>query len=459
MANYDLAIIGGGPGGYVAAIKAAQLGMKTVCIERDVLGGVCLNWGCIPSKSLIHNAEVLSTVNNAARYGIVTGAVTADYSVALQRSRKVVERLTKGVTGLFKKNGVAHVHGQAQLVGPHTIAVGDTRIEARNIIIATGARPRLVPGIEIDGTTVVTYREAILQDTAPSDAVIIGGGAIGVEFGFIYNSYGAKVTIVESLPRIMAKEDDEISSGLARSLRKQGIDILTDSRVTKIEKTGTGVIVHIATQDDNNLCIPADRVLISIGIMANIEDLGLASAGVEVENGFIKVDDHLRANDDGIYAIGDVTGKMPLAHVAQAQGIYAVETIAGHETYPIDYMAVPRAVYSSPQVASMGLSEREAVEKGISVKIGKFPFLANGKALALDAYEGFVKLIVDESTGELLGAHLLGHEVTELLGELSLTRLMEGTSVEIGAVINAHPTLSEAIKEAALAAEGRAVHG
>jgi dihydrolipoamide dehydrogenase len=459
MANYDLAVIGGGPGGYLAAIRAAQLGMKTVCIERDVLGGVCLNWGCIPSKSLIHNAEVLSIVNNAAKYGIVTGAVTADYSVALQRSRKVVERLTKGVSGLFKKNGVEHVQGQAQLVGPHTIAVGDTRIEATNIIIATGARPRLVPGIEIDGTTVVTYREAILQDTAPTNAVIIGGGAIGVEFGFVYNSYGAKVTIVEALPRIMAKEDDEVSSGLTRSLRKQGIDVLADSRVTEIEKTDTGVIVHIATQGDENLCIPADRVLISIGIIANIENLGLVSAGVEIENGFIKIDDQLRANGDGIYAIGDVTGKMPLAHVAQAQGIYAVETIAGHETYPIDYMAVPRAVYSSPQVASMGLSEREAAEQGIRVRVGKFPFLANGKALAQDSYEGFAKLIVDESTGELLGAHLLGHEVTELLGELSLTRLMEGTSVEIGAVINAHPTLSEAVKEAALAAEGRAVHG
>jgi dihydrolipoamide dehydrogenase len=459
MANYDIAIIGGGPGGYVAAIRAAQLGMKTVCIEREALGGVCLNWGCIPSKSLIHNAEVLNTVNNAGTYGIVTGAVTADYSVALQRSRKVVERLTKGVAGLFNKNGVEHVQGQAQIVGPHTIAVGEARIEATNIIIATGARPHLVPGIEIDGSTIVTYREAIMQDTAPIDAVIIGGGAIGVEFGFVYNSYGAKVTIVEALPRIMAKEDDEISSALSRSLRTQGIDILTDSRVTEIEKTGTGAIVHIATPDDDNLCIPADRVLISIGIIANTEDLGLESAGVEVENGFIKVDDQLRANKYGIYAIGDVTGKMPLAHVAQAQGVYVVETIAGHETYPIDYMAVPRATYSTPQVASMGLSEREAAEQGIKVKVGKFSFLANGKALAQDAHEGFAKLIVDESSGELLGAHLIGNEVTELLGELSLARLMEGTSMEIGAVINAHPTLSEAVKEAALAAEGRAVHG
>jgi dihydrolipoamide dehydrogenase len=459
MATYDLAIIGGGPGGYVAAIRAAQLGMNTVCIEREVLGGVCLNWGCIPSKSLIHNADVLNTVMTAENYGITTGAITADYSVALTRSRKVVERLTKGVAGLFKKYGVEHVHGQAQLVEPHTIAVGDTQIEAKNIIIATGARPRPVPGIEIDGETVVTYREAILQDTAPTNAVIIGGGAIGVEFGYVYNAYGANVTIVEALPRIVPKEDDDVSSALARSLRKRGIDILTESKVKQVEKTADGVIVHIETPDDDDLCVPADRVLVSIGILANTEDLGLEVAGVELENGFIKVDDQLRANDNGIYAIGDVTGKMPLAHVAQAQGVYVVETLAGEDPYPIDYMAVPRATYSSPQVASMGLSEREAAEQGYKVKVGKFFFLANGKALAQDAYEGFTKVIVDESTGELLGAHLVGHEVTELLGELSLTRLMEGTSVEIGAVINAHPTLSEAVKEAALAAEGRAVHG
>lgn len=459
MANYDLAIIGGGPGGYVAGIRAAQLGMKTVCIEREALGGVCLNWGCIPSKSLIHNADVLNTVNGAADYGIVTGRVTADYAVALQRSRKIVERLTKGVASLFKKYGVEHVEGQAKLVGPRTIAVGDERIEATNIIVATGARPRPVPGIEIDGETVVTYREAILQDTAPTNAVIIGGGAIGVEFGFVYNAYGANVTIVEALPRIVPKEDDEVSSVLERSLRKRGINILTASKVKQVEKTDSGVVVHVKTPDDDDVRIPADRVLVSIGIMANTEELGLEAAGVELENGFIKVDDQLKANGDGIYAIGDVTGKMPLAHVAQAQGVFVVETLAGEETYPIDYMAVPRATYSSPQVASMGLSEREAAEQGRNVKVGKFSFLANGKALTQDAYEGFAKVIVDESTGELLGAHLVGHEVTELLGELSLTRLMEGTSAEVGAVINAHPTLSEAVKEAALAAHGKAIHG
>ena len=354
---------------------------------------------------------------------------------------------------------MTRLEGHAELMGPHTIALGDERIEAANIIIATGARPRLAPGIEIDGETVVTYREAILQETAPRDAVIVGGGAIGLELGFVYNSYGAKVTVVEALPRILPNEDDEVSTALARSLRKQGLDVLTDSMVKRIEQTDSGVIVHIETPDDDDLCVPADRVLVSIGIVGNTEDLGLEAAGVELEAGFIKVDDELRANDDGIYAIGDVTGKLPLAHVAQAQGVYVAERLAGEEAYPIDYLAVPRATYCSPQVASMGLSEREAAEQGRDVKIGKFSFLANGKALTLGDYDGFVKVVVDAGTGELLGAHLVGTDVTELLGELSLTRLLEGTNVEIGAVINAHPTLSEAVKEAALAADGKAIHG
>ena len=458
MATYDLAVIGAGPGGYVAAIRASQLGMRTVCIEREALGGVCLNWGCIPSKALIRNAEVLNIVRDAESYGISTGEVEADFAAAQERSRKVVSRLTKGVAALFKKYGVEYVTGQAKLENARTIAVGDERIEAKHIIVATGARPRPVLGIEVDGDTVVTYREAILQDTAPTDAVIIGGGAIGVEFGFVYNAYGAQVTIVEALSRILPKEDEEISAALARSLRKRGIDVLADSKVTHVEKTDSGVIVHVATLDDDDLRIPADRVLVSVGIMPNTEDLGLENAGVEVERGFIKVDEHMRANGDGMYAVGDVTGTLPLAHVAQAQAVYVVERLAGEEVYPLDYGAMPRATYCNPQVASMGLSEQEAIDAGREVRIGKFPFLANGKALALDDYEGFAKVVVDAQTGEILGAHLIGHDVTELLGELSLTRLMEGTNLEVGAVVNAHPTLSEAVKEAALAASGRAIH-
>ncbi|MEX2598427.1 MAG: dihydrolipoyl dehydrogenase [Dehalococcoidia bacterium] len=457
MATYDLAIIGAGPGGYVAAIRAGQLGMKVACIERDVIGGVCLNWGCIPSKSLIRNAEVLNLVNDAGTYGIKTGAVKADYSVALQRSRKVVDRLTKGVGSLFRKNKVEFITGEAKLTGPNSIAVNGDSIEAKNIIIATGSRPRMLPGIEVDGKTVVTYREAILQDTAPSEAVIIGGGAIGVEFAYVYNAYGAKVTVVEFEPRILPKEDAEISTALTKALTKQGIKILTGAKVTEVKTSGKGATVKV-DGPDGEVSLPADRVLVAVGISANTEGLGLEEAGVELDRGFVKVDGELRANDNGMYAIGDVMGVMPLAHVAQGQAVHVVERIAGEETYPLDYLAMPRAVYCNPQVASMGLTEQEAQEQGHEVKVGKFPLIANGKALALDDNEGFVKVIVDARTGELLGAHLIGHEVTEMLGELSLTRLLEGTNVEIGAVINAHPTISEAIKEAALAAEGKAVH-
>jgi dihydrolipoamide dehydrogenase len=458
MARHDLAIIGAGPGGYVAAIRAAQLGLKAVCIERDVIGGVCLNWGCIPSKALIRNAEVLNLVNDAESYGISTGKVEADYSVALERSRRVVNRLTKGVASLFKKYGVEHMVGEAKFIDAHTLSVGGERVEAEHIIVATGSRPRLVPGIDVDGDTVLTYRDAIVKDTAPSNAVIIGAGPIGVEFAYVYNAYGAKVTVVEALDRVLPKEDAEISTALARSLRKQGISFFLDSNVNRVERVESGVIVHIATPDDEDMCVPADRVLVSTGIVPNTEGLDLERAGVETVNGFIKVDEHLSANGDGVYAVGDVIGTMPLAHVAQAQGVYVAERLAGGEPFPLDYRSVPRATYCNPQVASMGLSEQEAIDAGYEVKIGKFPFIANGKALAVDDYEGFAKMVVDAKSGEILGAHLVGHEVTELLGELSLARLLEGTHLEVGAVINAHPTLSEAVKEAALAADARAVH-
>jgi dihydrolipoamide dehydrogenase len=457
MASYDLAIIGSGPGGYVAAIRAAQLGLRTVCIEREAIGGVCLNWGCVPSKALIRNAEVLSLVNDAQRYGISTGRVKADYTVALQRSRRIVNRLTKGVASLFRKNEVEYVEGTARLVDPHTIAVGEDRIEASHVIIATGARPRPLPGVDVDGEVVVSYREAILQDTVPKEVVIVGGGAIGLEFGYVYNAYGARVTVVEFEPHILPKEDEEIAAALAKALTKQGIRILASSKCAWVEPRKHKAIVKIESPD-GDLDVEADRVVVAVGITGNVEDLGLENAGVVAERGFITVDDDLRANGDAVYAIGDVTGKMPLAHVAQNQGVYLAERIAGHEAHPIDYLSVPRAVYCNPQVASMGLTEQEAEAQGREVKVGRFPFIANAKALALDDYDGFAKILVDAHSGELLGAHLIGHDVTELMGELSLTRVMEGTSMEVGAVVNAHPTLSEVVKEAALAAEGRAVH-
>jgi dihydrolipoamide dehydrogenase len=457
MASYDLAIIGSGPGGYVAAIRAAQLGLRTVCIEREAIGGVCLNWGCVPSKALIRNAEVLSLVNDAEKYGISTGKVKADYTVALQRSRRIVHRLTKGIASLLRKNEVKYVEGTARLVDPHTVVVGEERIEAKHVIIATGARPQPLPGVDVDGVVVVTYREAILQDTVPKEVVIVGGGAIGLELGYVYNAYGANVTVVEFERHILPKEDEEIAAALAKALTKQGIRILASSKCARVEPLKNKAIVKIESPE-GDLDVEADRVVVAVGITGNVEDLGLENAGIVAERGFIAVGDDLRANGDAVYAIGDVTGKMPLAHVAQSQGVYLAERIAGHEAYPIDYLSVPRAVYCNPQVASIGLTEQEAEAQRRDVKVGRFPFIANAKALALDDYDGFAKVLVDSNSGELLGAHLIGHEVTELLGELSLTRVMEGTSMEVGAVVNAHPTLSEVVKEAALAAEGRAVH-
>ncbi len=458
MAAHDLVVIGSGPGGYVAAIRAAQLGMSVAVVEREEIGGVCLNWGCIPSKALLRNAEVLSMVQHADRFGIHVEGITADFGHAVDRSRQVVDRLVRGVEGLLKKNSVEVVRGSARLLDSRTVAVGDQRLEARNVIIATGARPKSIPGFDIDGELVVTYREAILQPSVPPKAVIIGGGPIGVEFASIYNAYGADVTIVELLPRILPNEDEDVSRLLTRALERQGIHISTEARVSGLQRNGAkGATVEVETAQGAQR-FSANRVLVAVGIQGNTEELGLERAGVTVEGGYVKVDETLSANGDGVYAIGDVAGTMPLAHVAQAQGVYVAERLAGEEPTPLDYRAMPRAVYCNPQVAAIGLTEQEAKAQGLEFKVGRFPFTANGKAQALGETEGMAKVIVDAGSGELLGGHLIGHEVTELLGELSLARIMEGTNLEVGAVVNAHPTISETIKEAALAAEGRAIH-
>ncbi len=457
MADYDVAVIGSGPGGYAAAIRAAQLGLKTVCIEREALGGVCLNWGCIPSKALLHNAEVLNTVNNASAFGIAVEGVSADYAAGVARSRKVVDRLTKGIAALFRKNEVDYIEGQASILDPHVIEVDGKRIEADHLIIATGAVPATLNGSAVDGEVVLTYREAIVDDRVPERVVIIGGGPIGVEFGYVYNAYGSTVTIVEGMPRILPQEDEEVSQALARALTKLGMKVLAGSTVTKVTVGGAIAEVEIDTPD-GKLSLSADRVLVAVGIRPNTEGLGAENAGAALDRGFVQVDDNLSANGGSLYAIGDVNGRLPLAHVAQAEGVFVAERIAGLDPQPLDYLAMPRAAYCSPQVASMGLTEAEARDQGYEVKIGKFPFLANGKSLAAGHSEGFAKIVADASTGELLGAHLIGHEVTELLGELSLTRLLDGTDIELGRVVNAHPSMSEAVKEAALAAEGHAVH-
>ncbi len=451
MTDYDVAVIGSGPGGYPAAIRAAQLGLSTVCIEREFLGGICLNLGCIPSKALLRNAEVLSTVRNASEYGIEVSGVTADYAVGVARSRKVVERLTKGVASLLRRDGVAYVEGNATITGPCEVSVDGERIGCQNIIIATGARPALPPPLAADGEVVVTYREVIVDEQVPGRVVIVGGGATGIEFAYLYNVYGAQVTLVEFLPRILPKEDEEISQALSRALGSQGIRLLTGASVTAVAVQDGTARVTIAASDEA-LELEADRVLVAAGITPNTDGLGVENAGGTLERGFIRVDDRLRVNGANVYAVGDVNGRLPLAHVAHAEGVYAAEHIGGLNPPALDYPGMPRATYCNPQVASIGLTESEAREQGYPVKVGRFPFLANGKALAVGHREGFAKIVADSSTGELLGAHLIGHEVTELLGELSMARLLDGTDVEIGRLVNVHPSMSEAVKEAALAA-------
>ena len=451
MADYDVAVIGSGPGGYPAAIRAAQLGLSTVCIEREAIGGVCLNLGCIPSKALLRNAEVLSTVQNASEYGIQVSGVQVDYAAGVARSRKVVERLTKGVASLFRRDGVAYMEGNATITSSHEISVEGERIPCRNIIVATGARPALPPPLIADGEVVVTYRETIVDERVPERVVIVGGGAIGIEFAYLYNVYGAEVTVVEFLPRILPREDEEISQALSRALGSQGIRLLTRASIAGITvQNGTARVTVAAA--DSTLELETDRVLVAAGINPNTEGLGIENAGGSLERGFIRVDDHLCANGENVYAVGDVNGRLPLAHVAHAEGIYAAEHIGGMSPPALDYPGMPRATYCNPQVASMGLTEAQAREQGYAVRVGKFPFLANGKALAVGHREGFAKIVADSSTGELLGAHLIGHEVTELLGELSMTRLLDGTDIEIGRLVNVHPSMSEAVKEAALAA-------
>jgi len=457
--NYDLVVIGSGPGGYVAAIRAGQLGLKTAIIEKEELGGVCLNWGCIPSKSLLKNAEILSYFNRADEFGLKMDNFHADYSVAIDRSRKVVDRNTKGVAFLLGKNKVDHIQGTAKIVGAGKVEVtpDGNVIEAKNIIVATGARPRSIPPLPIDGEKVITSRESIILSDLPESIVIVGGGAIGVEFAYIYKMYGVQVTIVEMLPRLVPNEDEDISAQLEQAFKRARIDFLTGAGVTAVDISGSGVTVTV-DKDGTAQTLECDKVLVAIGIQPNVEDLGLESVGIATDRTGIIVDDKMATNVAGIYAIGDVNGKMPLAHVASAQAAVAVETIAGMETQPLDYTYMPRATYCMPQIASFGLTEAQAREKGKEVNVGTFNVQANGKALAMGENFGLVKLVVDAKYGELLGGHMIGPEVTELLGELSMTRILEGTVLELGWAVHAHPSISEMLKEAALSAQGRTIH-
>ena len=459
MSDYELVVLGSGPGGYVAAIRAGQLGMRTAVVERAEVGGICLNWGCIPSKALLRNAEVLSLFQHAADFGISVDNLRYDFGAAIDRSREVVKRLTSGVAYLLKKNKVEYIEGTGVLKDRNTVEVenGGRTLSTDNVIIATGATVRELPALPIDGQVVMSSREALERRDAPRRVVIVGGGATGVEFAYLYRKYEAEVTIVEMLPRLVPLEDEEISDHLERSFDRQGIKAMTGSQVNGIEVDGDAAKVSVSNGAGTSE-IDCDRVLVAVGMQGNIAGIGLEDVGVATERGYIVIDDQMQTNIPGVYAIGDVTGKLLLAHVASAQGVTAVEVMAGLEPPKLDYQTMPRATYCHPQVASLGLTEAEARERGHSVKIGKFPFSASGKALALGETEGMVKVVVDAEIGDVLGAHLIGAEVTELLGELGLAKLLESTTKELGWLVHPHPTISEMVKEAALAAEDEAIH-
>ncbi len=464
MSDYDVLVLGAGPGGYVCAIRAAQLGLKTAIVDKQWLGGVCLNVGCIPSKALLKNAEVAHTLRERGKeFGFAFENLQLDYSVAVKRSRQVSDRLTRGVAFLMKKNNITVYMGTAHLTARDTVRVTDkdgktTDLKAKNIVIATGASVAVPAGWPVDGEKVVTYLEAILQEKRPASAIIIGAGAIGVEFATIWSAYGSQVTIVEMLPRLLPLEDEEISAELKKAFEKRGIRCLTGHKVEAVEATPNGARVTVSAEGQTQV-LEAEQALVAIGFRPNSKGLGLEELGVRLDQrGFIEIDERMATNVPGIWAIGDVTGKLMLAHVASAQGIVCAENIAGVETTTLDYRMMPRATYCQPQVASFGLTEAQARAEGYEVKVGRFPFQANGKALGLGESGGFVKIITDAKYGEILGAHMIGPEVTELLPELTLAQRMELTPAEIARNVHAHPTLSEVIMEAAHAAEGHAIH-
>jgi dihydrolipoamide dehydrogenase len=463
MSEYDVMVIGAGPGGYVCAIRASQLGKKTAIVDREWLGGVCLNVGCIPSKALLKNAEVAHLLREEGKdFGFEIEGLKLDYSAAVKRSRQVSDRLVKGVEFLMKKNKIDVYFGEAIFQDNHSVIVSTddvpTTLTGKNIVIATGARPMQIPGVEVDGQSIITYREAILQTELPQSVTIVGGGAIGLEFASIWSAYGVEVTIVEMLPRIAPTEDEEVSKELEKAYARQKIRILTDTRVEKIDATEGGVRVQVS-KDGTQEILESQQALVAIGFTPNSGGLALETVGVATsDTGEIAVDEHLATNVQGIWAIGDVTGKLMLAHVASAMGIVCAENIAGVETIRLDYEMMPRAIYSHPQVASFGLTESQAKKRGFEVTVGRFPFLANGKALGLNQRDGWVKLITDKLYGEILGAHMIGPEVTELLPELTLAHMMELTAAEIARNVHVHPSLSEVLMEAAHVAEGHAIH-
>ena len=460
--SYDLIILGSGPGGYVAAIRAAQLGLKTAIVERERLGGICLNWGCIPTKALLRTSEIYHYMLHAADYGLTAEKVGFDLDAVVQRSRKVAGQLNAGVKGLMKKHKIAVHEGVGRLTAPGSLTVtrGDQREEltAKHIIIATGARARDLPFARADGKRVWTYRHAMVPPEMPTRLLVIGSGAIGVEFASFYRDMGAEVKIVEMLPRILPVEDEEVSAFMAKRLTKDGIRIVTGAGVEQIDVSGSGVRAAIKGKDGTVATEDYSHVVVAIGIVPNTEEIGLEALGVATERGHIKVDGFGRTNVEGVYAIGDVTGAPWLAHKASHEGIVCVEKLAGGDPHPFETWNIPGCTYSRPQVASVGLTEAKAKEAGHTVKVGKFPFIGNGKAIALGEADGFVKTVFDATTGALLGAHMVGAEVTELIQGYVVARQLETTEAELMETVFAHPTLSEMMHESVLAAYGRPIH-
>ena len=462
MSHFDVIVLGSGPGGYVTAIRASQLGFKTAIVEKENLGGVCLNWGCIPTKALIKSAQVFEYLQHAEDYGLKAAGVDKDFDAVVKRSRNVAGTMSKGVQFLLKKNKIEVINGHGKVLPGKIIAVTDANgkaveYTANNIIIATGARSRELPSLPQDGKKIIGYRQAMTLDKQPEKLIVVGSGAIGIEFAYFYNAMGTDVTVVEYLPNIVPVEDKDISIQLEKSFKKAGVKVMTSSEVTKVDTTGKGVIVTVKTAKGEEI-LEADMVLYAVGIKTNIENIGLEDVGIATDRDKVLVNDFYQTNIPGYYAIGDITAGPALAHVASAEGILCVEKLAGMEVHTLDYGNIPGCTYSSPEIASVGLTEQQAIDKGLDIKVGKFPFTASGKAVASGTPEGFVKVIFDAKYGEWLGCHMIGAGVTDMIAEAVVARKLETTAHEILKTIHPHPTMSEAVMEAVAAAYDEVIH-
>ena len=461
--TYDLIVIGGGPGGYVAAIRASQLGLKVAVVEKENLGGICLNWGCIPTKSLLKSAQAFEYAVHAADYGVsIKGDVTPDFEAMVKRSREVANGMSKGVQYLFKKNKIESIAGFGKVTGKNKVEVTDekgkkTTYEAKNIILATGARSRELPNLPQDGKKIIGYRKALTLEKQPESMVVVGSGAIGSEFAYFYHTIGTKVTLVEFMPTLVPNEDEEVAKQLARNFKKAKMDVMVESSVESVDTSGDKCKVTIKTKKGEQV-VEADIVLSAVGITPNTEGIGLEELGVKTDKGRVVVDEYYKTNVDGVYAIGDIVAGPALAHVASAEGVVCVEKIAGLNPEPVDYGNIPGCTYTSPEISSVGLTEAKAKEAGYEIKVGKFPYSASGKASAAGQKDGFVKLIFDAKYGELLGAHMIGGNVTEIIAELVVAKKLEITGHELLKTIHPHPTMSEAVMEAAAAAYDEVIH-